>query len=100
MLALRSPKLATPFTAVTVVVPLSVLPPGLLPNATVTLPVKPGTAFPAGSSAVTCTAGLMIAPATVLVGCAVNASCVAAPGVMSNGALVTGANPLPLAVSV
>ena len=53
LLAVRSPKVATPFTAATVVVPLSVEPPGLLPNATVTFPVNPGTAFPAGSSAVT-----------------------------------------------
>src|SRR5207249_9164544 len=51
-------KLATPFTAASVVVPPSVLPPGLVPSATVTLPVKLGTGFPAASSAVTWTAGL------------------------------------------
>ena len=39
LLAVRSQKRATPFTAATVVVPPSVLPPGLLPNATVTSPV-------------------------------------------------------------
>src|SRR5438034_4374664 len=92
--------LATPFTAATVVVPPSVLPPGLVPSATVTVPVKPGTAFPAGSSAVTWRAGLIAAPATVVLGCWVNASWVAVPGVMSNAVLVTGVKPLALPVSV
>src|SRR5207237_7818973 len=90
LLALKSTKLATPFTAATVVVPLSVLPPGLLPSATVTLPVKLGTGFPAGSSAVTCTAGLIAATPTVFDGCTVKASWVGVPGMMSNGVLVTG----------
>src|SRR5438309_9557276 len=81
---------ATPFTAATVVVPLSVLPPGLLPSATVTLPVNVGTRLPAGSSALSWTAGLIAPPATVLVGCWVNASRVAVPGVISNAVLVTG----------
>src|SRR5437773_1879115 len=94
------PELATPLTAATVVVPLSVLPPGLLPSATVTRPVKLGTGFPAGSSAVTCTAGLIAAPATVFDGCTVKASWVAVPGMMSNGVLVTGAKPPALAASV
>src|SRR5439155_26053509 len=92
--------LATPLTATTVVVPPSVLPPGLLPSATATLPVKPGTGFPAASSAVTWTGGLIAAPATVVLGCWVKDSCVAVPGVISNAALVTGAKPLALAVSV
>src|SRR5690349_10723385 len=96
----RSPKLATPFTAATVVVPPSVLPPGLLPNDTVTLPVKVGTRLFAASSAVSCTAGLIAIPATVFDGCTVKASWVAAPGVMSNPLLVTGAKPAALAVSM
>src|SRR5436853_1294671 len=79
-------------TAATVVVPPSVLPPGLLPSATVTLPVNVGTRLPAGSSAVTWTAGLIAAPATVFDGCTVKASWVAVPGVMSNAVLVTGAD--------
>src|SRR5437870_11625788 len=66
----------------------------------VTLPVKPGTRFPAGSSAVTWTAGLIVAPATVVEGCTVNASCVAMPGVMSNALLVMVVKPLALAVRV
>src|SRR5437762_4755940 len=93
-------KLATPFTAASVVVPPSVLPPGLLPSTTLTFPVKPGTGFPAGSSAVTWTAGLIVTPAAVVEGCTVKASCVAVPGVMSNAVLKTGANALALAVSV
>src|SRR5436853_7755463 len=100
LLRLKSTNAATPFTAATVVVPLSVLPPGLVPSATVTLPVKLGTGFPAGSSAVTCTAGLIAAPATVFDGCTVKASWVAVPGMMSNGVLVTGAKPPALAARV
>src|SRR5207249_5643801 len=73
------------FTAATVVVPLSALPPELLPSATVTLPVKLGTGFPAGSSAVTWTAGVIAAPATVFDGWTVKASWVAVPAMMSNG---------------
>ncbi len=65
-----------------------------------TLPVKPGTGFPTGSSAVTWTAGLIAAPATVLDGWTVKASRVAVPGVMSNAELATAAKPLALAVSV
>src|SRR2546421_12779012 len=59
-----------------------------------------GTGFPAGSSAVTWTAGLIAAPATVFDGCTVKASWVAVPAMMSNAVLVTGAKPLALAVSV
>src|SRR5436853_2203209 len=84
LLRLKSTNAATPFTAATVVVPLSVLPPALEPSATVTLPVKLGTGFPAGSSAVTWTAGLVGAPATVFSGRLGKASCVAVPGRMSN----------------
>src|SRR5256885_14507237 len=75
--------LATPFAAAVVVVPPSVLPPGLLPSATVTFPVNPDTGFPAGSSAVTWTAGLIAVPATVMLGCWVKASWLAVPGMMS-----------------
>src|SRR5947199_8698061 len=56
----------TPATAATVVVPERVPPPGFTPSATVTLPVKPVAVFPCPSSAVTCTAGVMDAPAAVL----------------------------------
>src|SRR5207253_8959796 len=39
-------KRATPFTAASDVVPPSVLPPGLVPSATLALPVKLGPGFP------------------------------------------------------
>src|ERR1043166_5443773 len=66
----RSAKRATPSRAAMVVEPPSVLPvPELPPNATVTFPVKLGTAFPSGSSAVTCTGGASAAPAMTVVGC-------------------------------
>ena len=98
--SVRSLKVATPFTAATVVVPPRVLPPGLLPNPIVTSPVNVGTGLPAGSSAVTCTAGAITWPATVFVGCCVKTSCVALPGVTSKALLVIGPSPPPLAVSV
>ena len=91
---------ATPPTAVTVVVPPRVLPPGLLPRAIVTFPVKLGAGFPAPSSALTWTAGLIAAPATVFDGWIENTSWVAVPGVMSKPVLVTGASPVVLATSV
>src|SRR5437773_9641665 len=80
--------LVTPFTAATLVVPPRVAPPGLVTSATVTLPVKLGTGFPAASSALTWTAGLIVAPATVLDGCTVKASWVAVPGRMEEQMLV------------
>src|SRR5438309_10638756 len=95
---MRALNLAAPFPAATVVVPPRVAPPGLVASATVTLPVKLGTGFPAASSALTWTAGLIAAPATVLDGCTVKASWVAVPGMMSNGGLVTEVTPLALEI--
>src|SRR3989442_1679013 len=85
---LRLAKLATPFVAATVVVPANVPSPGLLPSATVTVPVKVVTVFPSPSCAVTCTAGAIAAPAVVLAGCTVNARRSAAAAPTSNAALV------------
>ena len=96
----RFAKLATPATAAIVVVPESVPPPGLAPSATVTFAVKPVAVFPWASCAVTCTAGVIAAPAVGLVGCTVNTSCAAAPGVMSNAALPAVVRPVALAVRV
>src|SRR5205809_5034701 len=70
---------ATPATAATVVVPERVPLPGFAPSATVTLPVKPVAVFPCPSSAVTCTAGVMDAPAAVLLGCVVTAGWLRVP---------------------
>src|SRR5574341_598658 len=73
---LRSPKVATPATAATLVVPVRPVP---LYNDTVTTPVKSVATAPNASSAATCTAGVMGTPTVVVDGCTVNASCVAAP---------------------
>src|SRR2546422_1025021 len=79
---------ATPATAATVVVPERVPLPGFAPSATVTLPVKAGAVLPSAYSAVTCTAGVIDAPAAVLFGCTVHPSCVAVPGVRLNAVFV------------
>src|SRR5216117_401113 len=79
---------AAPLTAFSDVVPERVPPPGFVPMATVTLPPNAVAVFPWASCAVTCTAGVIAAPAVVLVGGTVNASCVAAPGVTLKAALV------------
>src|SRR5437763_4671226 len=94
----RFAKLATPAEAATVAVPASVPLAGFVPIATVTFPVNPVAVFPCASCAVTCTAGVIAAPAGVLLGCTENTSCVAVPAVMLNAALV--ALPAPVAVSV
>src|SRR5207247_7026762 len=76
----RSPKVATPLTADTVALPESVLPAGLLPSATVTLPVKLGTTLPSASCAATFTAGAIWWPAVVVTGWTVRLGCVTAHG--------------------
>src|SRR5512140_2129346 len=91
---------ATPFTAGTVVMHDSVPPPGLLPIANVMLAVELVTVFPNASCTVTCTAGEIIAPAVALVGWTVNASLVAAAGMMLNAAEVAPVSEPDAAVSV
>jgi len=88
---------ATPAVAFTATVPPSVPPPALVPIASVTEPVKPVAVLPFASRAVTAIAGAMLAPAVAFVGCAVNTSCVAAPGTMLKVAL---ANPPTSPVAV
>src|SRR5437868_4780772 len=78
----RVENVATPPTAGAVEVPDSVPPPGLVPIATVMLAVEPVTVLLNASCTVTCTAGAIATPATALAGCAVNASLVAAAGLM------------------
>src|SRR2546429_2696778 len=73
---------ATPATAATVVVPERVPLPGFAPSATVTLLVKPVAVFPCPSSAVTCIAGVIAAPATVVLDCTLQNSSHADPSVM------------------
>src|SRR5262249_49282143 len=69
---------ATPATALTVVVPLSVAPPGLVPIEIVTAAVLLVTTLPLASCTCTVTAGVMAVPATAFDGCCANASLVAA----------------------
>src|SRR5437870_4856788 len=88
LLILRSKNVATPLTAATGLVPLSVPPPGLAPSAKVTSPVKPVATLPRASSARTFTAGLIWRPAIVVLGGVPNTSCVAVPAVIVNEALV------------
>src|SRR5437870_12312062 len=96
---LRLENVATPLTAVRLVVPESVAPPGLTPSATVTVPVKSVATLPWASRAVTCTAGVSAAPAAPFVGCTVNARCVAAGAAPGKGLLVARVRPEEGAVS-
>src|SRR5712691_9156745 len=77
---LRVEKVATPFTAATVVVPASVPPAGLVPIARVTLLVAPVSRAPNWSRISTVTAGVIVAPAWVLIGCCTKATDVATGG--------------------
>ena len=94
------PNVATPLAAATLVVPPRVPPPGLFAIARATVPVNDVAVLPSASCAVTCTAGVIAAPAVVLDGSTVKTSCAAAPGVMVNVALVAPVSPLALAASV
>src|SRR5437868_3404575 len=94
---------ATPFTAATVTVPASAPPAGLVPIATVIVPVKLATTAFEASRAETCTAGEIVEPDWVLLGCVVKARCVAGGGgaaVILNVALVALVRPEPLATNV
>src|SRR5712691_5999674 len=70
-------KVATPFTAATVGVPLSVPPLGLVPMASVIEAVMVVTVLPKLSWTAIVTAGRILAPANELLGCCVKASLVA-----------------------
>ncbi len=95
------PKLATPFTAATVVVPPSTAPAVPVPDviATVTFPANAATTFPSASSAATFTAGVIWWSATALVGCTVNTSCVAWPAWMAKLTLELPVSPVAEAAS-
>src|SRR5256712_5125395 len=97
---LKLENVATPLTAATLVVPDTVAPPGFTPSATVTVPVKPVATLPWASCAVTCTAGVSVAPAAAFVGCAVKASWVAAPAVTVTRAVWVAVTPAIAAVTV
>src|SRR5207245_553033 len=68
------------------------------PVASVTLPVTPVAVLLLASSAVARTAGVIAAPADVVLGCTENTSCVAVPALILNAVLV--ALPAPVAVRV
>ena len=100
MLRLSLAKLATPLTAGTVVVPASVPPLGFVPRATATDPANPVATLPAASSAVTCTGGVIAAPAAVALGCTLKTNWVAAPTVTVKALLVAPLSPVAVAASV
>src|SRR5690348_1319526 len=97
---LKPGNVATPPAAATVVVPDSAPLPGFVPSATVTFAVNWVAVLPSASCAVTCTGGVIAAPAVVLEGWTLNTSCVAAPGVMLNGVLVPVGRPVAAAARV
>jgi len=99
-LTLRLASVATPLTAVTVVVPDNAPPLGFAPSATVTFPVKVGSVLPSASSAVTWTAGVIAAPAVTALGWTVNTSCVAVPAATLKAVLSFVAIPFVAAASV
>src|SRR6266480_4863155 len=100
LLMLTFAKVATPLTAATVVVPARVPLAGLVPMATVMLVVAVVTVLPWASWTVTCTAGVIAAPAAVLLGCTAKTSFAAAPALMLNALLVALVRPVAVAISV
>src|SRR3954468_20983127 len=96
----RLEKVATPADAAAVVVPESVPPPGLVPMATVMLAAELVTVLLNASCTVTCTAGAMATPATVLAGWTLKASLAAAAGLMVNAELDAPVSAPDAAVSV
>src|SRR5207248_2353326 len=97
---LNPEKVATPATAATVLVPDRVPVLGFVPIAIVMFPVKPVAVLSFASSAVTCTAGVMLAPATALVGWTVKTSFAAAAGFTATVAVCDTATPLTVADTV
>src|SRR3989475_11888053 len=73
---------ARPARAAPVFLPASVPPLGLVPIATAMFPVNPVAVLPLASWAVTSTAGVIAAPAVVVLGCTLNTNCVAVPAVI------------------
>src|SRR5881628_13243 len=79
LLMLTFAKVATPFTAATVLVPARVPLAGLVPIATVMLVVAVVTVLPWASWTATCMAGVIPAPAAALLGCTAKMSFAAGP---------------------
>src|SRR2546422_912886 len=96
-LMLRLLNVAIPLVFVDwMVVPLSVP----VPVVNVIVTDALGTLLPNASFACTVTAGEMLTPATVVVGCCTNVSVFSAAGVMSNALLVPAVNPVDVACRV
>src|SRR5687767_8830237 len=95
-LRLRLPKAATPDTALTVVVPERVDPPGLLSSATVMARVSPVTVLPNASCTATRTGGAMGVFTEALDGCTVKASRVGAPALTLKAAEEAPVSPAAL----
>ena len=93
-------KVATPLVAATVAVPLNVEPPGFVPIDIVIVAELVVTTLPLVSCTCTVTAGEMLAPAVVFVGCCAKASLLAVPAVMLNVPLVAPVKPALAAASV
>jgi hypothetical protein len=98
LLSVKPENVATPLAAETVTVPPSVLPPGSLDRATVSLPLKLVATLPWASSAVTVKP--KPAPAVTLDGgCVVIESCVAVPGATEIAVEVAAVSPLLVTAS-
>src|SRR5438132_14262327 len=87
-------KVATPFTAAAVLVPARVPLPGLVPIATVMLVVAVVTVLPWASWTATCTAGVIAAPAAVLLGCTVRSDVRRAGTALLNALLAAPVRPV------
>src|SRR6266850_5333288 len=96
---LRFENFAAPFTDGTVVVPDKTPLAGLVPITSVTLVLAAATRLPFSSWTVTCTAGLIRWPTTIVVGWTAKASFVGA-ALTSKGLLVAALRPAAPAVSV
>src|SRR2546429_1637633 len=87
---LKLANVATPLTALTGPPPASVPPPGFALRASVIGPVKLVTLLSEASSALTLTAGVIVAPTCVLVGGTLKPRCVAGGGVPAATTKSTG----------
>ena len=92
--------MATPLTAATVFVPLSVPEEGFVPIARVTEAEEEVTTLPFASRISTLTAGVIAEPAVVFEGWTLKASLFADPAVMLNVELVAPVRPVLEALSV
>ncbi len=96
----RSEKVATPFTAATVFVPLKVPDAGFVPIARVTDAEEEVTRLPFESRTSTLTAGVIDAPEAVFEGWTLKATLFAVPAVMLKELLVAPVRPALEAVRV